>query len=334
MATEVVCERVTPSVAAELGWILNLLVQSARYAEPALEELDRTLLPGVADLRPRIKQRYSTLWEDRVAGCPELLVALDEGDGRETTDVRGVLADLSTLPKITSRRPELLSEPAAERRLIRRRIAALDTDIRLRRAYRDILATVWELAEPKWVRRGNVAAEKACREWTGWLHDVTTATELIRLMPARHPLIASDPAAAATLLRRRRRFALVPMYFCMSGGHVGDLGQHLQIGVPGSALEPVRQSRDADFVAYRLRLLAEPTRVRILMHLMSEPAGVMQIARSLCISQPVVSEHIRRLVAAGIVRRTGKVNRTVYGLALPRLERVLEDARSTLFRWA
>src|SRR5207302_4300799 len=42
------CRAVAPSAPAEVAWLLNLLVQTARYAEPALAELDASLLPGIA----------------------------------------------------------------------------------------------------------------------------------------------------------------------------------------------------------------------------------------------------------------------------------------------
>ena len=57
-----VSERAAPSQVCELAWLLDLLVQRARYAEPALDELDRALLPGIAALRLPIKKRIDALW--------------------------------------------------------------------------------------------------------------------------------------------------------------------------------------------------------------------------------------------------------------------------------
>ena len=137
----------------------------------------------------------------------------------------------------------------------------------------------------------------------------------------------------AALFRVRPRFALVPLYFCMSGGQIADLGDHLHVGVPASALEPARRTRDAAFVADRLRNLAEPTRVHILIYLMSAPSGVMEITRALRMTQPTVSEHVRLLAAAGLVRRVRTGSRTVYEGSAGSLDRLLEDARATLVRW-
>jgi len=320
-ATTVSLEGASPAAAAELAWLLDLLVQTAPYAEPALDELDRSLLPGASNLRDPIKDRFTSLWRDRVAGCPELLVSTAEGGCLSDQDPRRLFAWLSRLPASKPRHHAL------------RRLARLDTDIRLRRAYRDILSEVWKLAEPVWQKRGRALAAAASRDWTRRLSAPATIATILELMPPRHPLTRMTRATAAALLRRRQRFTVVPIYFCMSGGQLADLGDRIHIGVPASALEPVRRTRDAAFVADRLRVLAEPTRVHILIHLMSVPSGVMETTRALGMSQPTVSEHIRMLAAAGLVRRVRRRGRSVYAVSRRSLERLIEDARATLARW-
>lgn len=307
---------------SEIAWLLNLLVQTARYAEPALDELDQSLLPGVASLRPSIQHRFRSLWRDVVAGCPELLLAVPLDP-----DAKSMLASLSTLPKARPSAFELLSERPANRRHIRRRLERLTTDIRLRRAYRDILADVWQLARPVWERRGRIASARAAAQWQKRLGPPGA---VLPQMPPRHPLAVMGRRSAAALLRRRPAYTVVPIYFCMSGGMLADVGDRLVIGVPGSAHEPIRRARDAAFVADRARTLSEPTRVQILIHLMSGPSGVMDMTRALRMSQPVVSEHVRVLVAAGLVRK----DRAGYVAVPARLERHLEDARATLARWS
>src|SRR5260370_25107780 len=55
------CQAVTPSAASELGWILEMLLATAPYAEPALAELDDSLLPGITDLRERTREQSRRL---------------------------------------------------------------------------------------------------------------------------------------------------------------------------------------------------------------------------------------------------------------------------------
>jgi DNA-binding MarR family transcriptional regulator len=74
--------------------------------------------------------------------------------------------------------------------------------------------------------------------------------------------------------------------------------------------------------------------MHVLIHIMSAPSGVMDISRALRISQPTVSEHVRVLVAADLLRRERRNNRIVYVASPRRVERLLEDAGATLVRWS
>lgn len=323
---------VSPSLVCELAWLLDLLVQTAPYAEPALAELGRSLLPGVEELRPSIRARFAGLWNDSLAGCPELLVAAAAGNQLEDRDMRGIAGWLSSGPKETPAPQDLLTERSSDRRLIRQRLSRLDSDIRVRRKYRDILEEIWTVAEAAWQSRGRAVAAKASVEWTRKLESVRSPLRLVKLMPPRHPLTNHEHLTA--VLQRRKEFTLVPVYFCMSGGTVTDLGDRILVCVPASALEPVRRTRDAAFLADRARILSEPTRVHILIHLMSAQSGVMEITRALGMSQPVVSEHVRVLARAGLIRRETRRGRAVYRAYPARIERIFEDARATLVRWA
>jgi ArsR family transcriptional regulator len=153
------------------------------------------------------------------------------------------------------------------------------------------------------------------------------------LVPPRHPLTRAEQLGFDELLTHRMVYAVSPLYFCMSGGHVTDLGDFVHIAVPASDLHPVRKVRDSLFVADRLRVLAEPTRVNILIQLFSAPAGVMDIARVLGLSQPTVSGHMKKLRAAGLIQPRKLGGRMVFMASRKRVERLLEDARATLARW-
>lgn len=152
-------------------------------------------------------------------------------------------------------------------------------------------------------------------------------------MPPRHPLTRADQLGFDDLFTHRNEFVVSPLYFCMSGGHVIDLSEFVHIGVPASDLMPARKVRDSAFVADRLRVLAEPTRVHILIQLLSAPAGVMEVARALRISQPTVSGHLKILREAGLIQPRRFGTRTVMVASRKRTERLLEDARATIARW-
>jgi DNA-binding transcriptional ArsR family regulator len=314
-----------------LAWIMDLLTQTARYAEPALAELDASLLPGVRALRAGVMESASRLWNDSLPGCPELLLAADQADCLRHDDATRLLAWLTTGgggPPVASY--ELLTEPAAERPAIRDRLRRLKEEVETRRAYRDLVAQVWRLAAPVWEARGRRAAVEACGHWRSRLDQGTPIEDL---MPPRHPLTFADRLGFEDLFTERDEFALSPLYFCLSGGQVVDLTAYVHIAAPAGDLLPVRKVRDAAFVADRLRVLAEPTRVHILIQLLSAPAGVMDVARVLGMSQPTVSGHLKVLRDAGLVQPRRVAGRTVFVGSRKRIERLLEDARATIARW-
>ncbi len=325
------CRAVTPSIPAELAWLLDLLIQTARYAEPAIAELDASLLPGVRSLRAPTMERTKRLWNDTVAGSPELLLAADQADCLGDENADRLLAWLTTGG---GGRPvaqyELLTEPAANREAIRARVRRLQDDVEARRTYRDIVADVWRLALPEWQRSGRRVTVQACGWWRNRLAEGSSIEDLI---PPRHPLTYADRLGFEDLFDNRSEFVVSPLYFCLSGGQIVDLADYVHVGVPASDLLPLRKVRDAAFVADRLRVLSEPTRVHILIQLLSAPAGVMDVARTLHVSQPTVSGHLKVLRDAGLVQPRRAAGRTLFVGSRKRIERLLEDARATIARW-
>jgi ArsR family transcriptional regulator len=224
----------------------------------------------------------------------------------------------------------MLTEPEQDRAAIAERLNKLRDDGRARHAYRDILVDVWRAASGAWARRGRQVVADACAVWKAKLD---TGASIEELMPPRHPFTYADRLGFDDLFTHRNEFALSPLYFCMSGGHVIDLDDYVHIAVPSSDLLPVRKVRDAMFVADRLRVLAEPTRVQILIQLLSAPSSVMEVARALRVSQPTVSGHLKILRDAGLIQPKRFGARMVLVASRKRVERLLEDARATIARW-
>jgi DNA-binding transcriptional ArsR family regulator len=324
------CREVSPSAPSELAWLLNLLAQTARYAEPALAELESSLLPGIGRLRQPVRVGLEKLWSDGLAGCPELMYVADQAECVLDAGPERLLAWLAKPSHGSTAARAMLTEPEQDRPAIAQRLNRLRDDAKGRHAYRDILVDVWQVASSAWDRQGRAVVAEACAVWKAKLD---TGASIEELVPPRHPLTYADRLGFDDLFTHRKEFALSPLYFCMSGGHVIDLDDYVHIAVPSSELLPVRKVRDAAFVSDRLRVLSEPTRVHILIQLLSAPSNVMEISRTLRMSQPTVSGHLKILRDAGLIQPRRFGARMVMVASRKRVERLLEDARATIARW-
>jgi ArsR family transcriptional regulator len=105
----------------------------------------------------------------------------------------------------------------------------------------------------------------------------------------------------------------------------GSLDDHPRSPLSG---EPVSRS-DAERLAGVLKALADPTRLRLLSLVQSQPraeARVSELTSPLGVSQPTVSHHLRVLSEAGLLRREQRGVAAYYRLiphALTRLADLL-----------
>jgi len=325
-----ICRGVTASAPSELAWILDLATQTARYAEPAVAELDGTLVPGILGIRGRLMERAQRLWGDALPGCPELVPFAHFVGCLLDNRVEPLFDSLQSGRIPSASDLELLTESPDDRKAIVKRLGRLRRDGVLRGEYRALLVDAWQPLAATWAESGREAVRAACAIWRTRLN---TGSRIDELVPPRHPLTRADEVGFEDLFLQRDEFVVSPLYFCLSGGHAVDLGSYVHIGVPASDLLPVRKAQDAAFVAYRLRVLSEASRVHILIQLLSAPAGVMEIARALNLSQPTVSGHLKVLREAGLVQPRRMRGRTVFASSRKRIERLLEDARATIARW-
>lgn len=71
----------------------------------------------------------------------------------------------------------------------------------------------------------------------------------------------------------------------------------------------------ADLIARRFRLLAEPTRIKLLDRLRDGEASVNELSEVLGASQQNVSKHLAMLAEAGILARRKEANFVYYSIA-------------------
>jgi DNA-binding transcriptional ArsR family regulator len=92
--------------------------------------------------------------------------------------------------------------------------------------------------------------------------------------------------------------------------------------------ELAEESTPADYEAAGelLRALAAPLRIAIVMELADGPKYVHQIVETLRVTQPLVSQHLRVLRGAGIVRGTRSGREISYSLIDDHIAHIVTDA--------
>lgn len=93
-----------------------------------------------------------------------------------------------------------------------------------------------------------------------------------------------------------------------------------------SRLQP--SSRQVAILAETFRLLGDPSRLRILLYCLHGPKSVGDIARSLDLSQTLVSHHLRLLRGARLVRSERQARQIFYEIADAHVSAMLVDMAS------
>jgi DNA-binding transcriptional ArsR family regulator len=90
--------------------------------------------------------------------------------------------------------------------------------------------------------------------------------------------------------------------------------------------------RGADLIAERLRLLAQPLRVKLVDRLAASTTSVQELVDTLETTQQNVSQHLGILQRAGVVARHKKGTRVRYELVDLQVLKLLECAEASLAR--
>ena len=91
-------------------------------------------------------------------------------------------------------------------------------------------------------------------------------------------------------------------------------------------VRPARESRAYAAAGDLLRALAAPVRIAIVLELRKSPCCVHDLVDALGVAQPLVSQHLRVLKAAGVVRGERRGREVVYSLVDGHLAHIVVDA--------
>jgi ArsR family transcriptional regulator len=100
-------------------------------------------------------------------------------------------------------------------------------------------------------------------------------------------------------------------------------------GDPQHCDTPVRSSASHDTLTAAgdlLRALAAPVRIAIVLQLRASPRCVHELVDALGVTQPLISQHLRVLKGAGVVRGDRRGREVVYRLVDAHLAHIVLDA--------
>jgi ArsR family transcriptional regulator len=109
------------------------------------------------------------------------------------------------------------------------------------------------------------------------------------------------------------------------------MNQRVVTKVIPSALSPLTDEQVVE-LADLLRLLSEPTRLRVLLACLSEPASVGEIAMRANLPRGLASHHLRLLRAGLFLRTTRNGKQIIYALRDERVLCILADLISHIVK--
>jgi DNA-binding transcriptional ArsR family regulator len=288
---------VRPSAALELMWIFHGCEASHTLEGP---------LSTLEAMRAERGEALRKFWDDGVRGFSELVVLAERSGTLFDLDLDRFFAQLDEAATSPRPAPSLLSETPFERRALEARLDRLRREPDVRAAYREMLESVWSTARDEWETMGKPAVVEAAEEWKNRLDRGDPYRSLLerpRIWPGRSELEEIADAAAA-----EGRMVMSPGWF-FGVVHLVEMDGTVLLGRRlRSSDEAVTRRHISAAVAAKMRALADPTRLAILMWLASHPSSITDVARQFKLSQPTVSSHVQILREADLIeeRQSGR----------------------------
>lgn len=277
------------------------------------------------ELPPALIARTERFFGDDLPLLAEVMLLADHVGMLDDPTPEALLTRLAEPVRFTSP-PALTTETPDERAAILERLSRLERDGRLRRRFVALLNDLWESFAPRWEGGARERAQAVADEWT---RQRRAGVSLFALLPDLHIARREPYATMAREAERAGRLHLAPTMAGM--GHILDLPSCMSISAAPAAVDPVVGRRAAaETITAPLKALAEPTRITILVQLAAQPASVGTLARTLHISQPTASVHLRRLREAGLVEAHRDGASSVYSARPQAVQELLETASKRL----
>jgi ArsR family transcriptional regulator len=312
-------EPVTPSwsVRASLvvEWYWALLVRPSEEEFPVRS----ALFAGAAPLVERIVD----FWDDDDREFLELVVLAKRAGCLWENDPDRLLSGVASVIGSGEGSETLDSESPENAAAIRRRLVRLGAEPALAAAWLELMADVAATVRPSWDSEGCMAVQIAVRAQSKVTYRATSWPD-VALEPGCDwgDLV---PRLAQRTVDAGGEVVLVPSWLARKS-FLLSLGDLVLLGV--GAPRPSLPSEATRVAARRLRALADATRLAVVEQLAIRPRGVGDLARDLEVSQPTISNHVRLLREAGVVREGDRPNQRQLVVDAKGLELLLEEVRA------
>jgi ArsR family transcriptional regulator, arsenate/arsenite/antimonite-responsive transcriptional repressor len=244
-----------------------------------------------------LRARAREIFDDPSRCHEELIVLANAGGVLESSAPETTLAGIARALGQPHARMRLSTETVEDRAVIHERLASLIEDVGLRERYLSLLAEVSLELERAWNAGGREIAHAEAER---------LRVELDR-GPTWHNILERNCPQCGAIIDRlgsdftpERMLVIPSAYARPRSALILDLPGCFVAGV--SARRDVLNQKAHAELARRLKAVADPTRLSLLVRLAGEDdATVGSLARSLGVSQPTVSNHLKILREAGLV---------------------------------
>jgi DNA-binding transcriptional ArsR family regulator len=320
-----------PSYALDLSWALHAATRDElreRHADlGTLYEADRALLGRVRGFWAKEDPGAPPEHSSHFAADFTEMQALAHIAGAMTEDRPSKLLEALSegCEKVPDKGLAMISETEMDQEIVNRRLVRLRDDRRLRRRYLELLARITGRLGDMWLATGLPAAAARAEDistrlaggerWANLVHS-KCETYIAQLSD----LVASVDAGAPLLV--------APCAYFGSGLYLNIDGA-IVVGTSAQEVDLASRTRTED-LARRLKVLADPTRLAMVDYLGGGARSVSEVTKAFGLAQPTVSNHLKVLREAGLVRAERRSGRTMMWADPGAVRELLDRMRSVL----
>jgi len=299
-------------------WFWALLVRPPEDDFPAR----RALYAGA----PGLVERIQSFWDDDGREFIELVVLAKRAGCLWGVEPQPILDGLRSVVATGVGSETFDSEEPPIAEIMRQRLRRLQQDPETAIAWLTLMEEVATAFASQWEAEGRVAVELAVRAQSPVAARSNGWPDLVRDPACNWGTLVPD--LGQRTLAAGGEVVLIPSWLARKS-FLLSFGDLVLIGCgTGEVSLPSDATRAA---ARRLKALADPTRLAVVEQLAVRPRAVGELARDLQMAQPTISNHVRLLREAGVIRYGVRPHQRQLQVDADGVSELLEELRTLIF---